>query len=152
MDFKKWIAGALSLVTGSIAAFWLGLYPLMQLLLVLIVLDILSGLIGAFMRKEVSSTVSWAGIGKKALILIIVAGAEYAGNLADLQISETLTLGAMVAGFYAVNEFISILENAAAAGIPIPKFLRDVLQKLNSEKFEPTDPTAASYPETRAQG
>ncbi len=152
MDFKKWIAGAFSLVTGSIAAYWLGLNPLMQLLLILIVLDVLSGLIGAFMKKEISSTVSWAGLGKKAIILVIVAGAEFAGSLAEIQINETLTLGAMVAGFYAVNEFISILENAAAAGIPIPKFLKDALQKLNSEKFEsPVPPGGDSYP-PRAQG
>jgi phage-related holin len=42
----------------------------------------------------------------------------------------------MVAGFYAVNEFISVLENGAAAGIPIPTFLKETLEKINPEKFE----------------
>jgi len=132
----KWIANAAKFAAGIIIAYWMKLEPLMQLLLILMLADILTGLVRAFMQKEISSDISWQGIGKKAIVLVIVAAAEYTGQLAEIQLTENLSLGAMVAGFYAVNEFISILENASAAGIPVPEFLQDALQKINPEKFE----------------
>lgn len=148
---KKGISNIINLVGGFFIAVWMGLDSIMQLLIILMVLDILSGLIVAFTKKEISSQISWVGISKKAIIIIIVAGAQFAGDVANLQIGE-ISLGAMVAGFYAANEFISILENAAAVGIPIPKFLKDALQKLNPEKFEPSDPNGSRWNRPRAQG
>jgi phage-related holin len=41
--------------------------------------------------------------------------------------------------FYCASEALSILENAVAAGLPVPEFLRDALQRLNEKKFAPSE-------------
>jgi toxin secretion/phage lysis holin len=131
MDNLNWGTGIKAGI-AAVAAIWVGLNPLVQLLLVAMVLDIATGLLSAYVRKVIDSAVSFRGMAKKSIILLLVWGAWQAGAWVGQP------LGEMVAAFYTLNEFISILENAAEAGIPVPQFLRDALAKLSSE--QPPEP------------
>jgi toxin secretion/phage lysis holin len=107
------------------------MHPLVQLLLLAMLLDIVTGLLSAYVSQSVSSQASLRGAAKKTLILLLVWGAWLVGAQMQQPVGEA------VAGFYVLNEFISILENATAAGLPVPQFLRDALVKLSSEKPGP---------------
>lgn len=134
-DVLKWAKTLIALAIAAGAAFWTGLPFILQLLVYIMALDILSGVIAAFVSKELSSDVSFRGLAKKAMILLMVALAQLLG-----QAIGVAQLAVAVAAFYCVHEALSILENAAKAGLPIPDILRDALAKLSPEKVEPSKP------------
>ena len=114
---------------GGVIAYWLGgIDQMLTALLALIVLDYLSGLLKAIHNKALSSEIGWKGIVKKILYLAIVAVAYIIESL----ITESLPLREITIMFFIANEGISILENAAGAGIPIPDQLTKFLGQLKS--------------------
>jgi len=112
-------------------AVWLFFYnnPAIGALLWLIMLDIFSGLLAAYVGKELSSAASYRGMMGKALILAVVAS----GRVIEIVVPG-VPWGQVLAIFFCVTEAISIAENAARAGAPIPKQWMDVLRKLREEK------------------
>ena len=85
-------------------------------------------------KKELSSAVGFKGIAKKVCIFVLVGIA----NILDTQVLQNGTaICTAVIFFYLANEGISILENSAAIGIPIPAKLRDMLIQLSDEKKLP---------------
>jgi toxin secretion/phage lysis holin len=131
LERENLVTAGKALIAG-VAAAWLSMHPLVQLLLLAMVLDVTTGVLSAYVSKTVSSQASLQGAAKKTLILLLVWGAWVVGAQLGQPIGEA------VAGFYTLNEFISILENATEAGLPVPQFLRDALAKLSSEKPGPT--------------
>lgn len=117
-------------VGAAVAALWLGLHFAVKLLIGLIVCDILSGLVVAFQQKRISSDVSRRGMARKAMMLIVVGTADLVGRL----IGTDLPLAAAVAGFYCIHEAVSITENAAHVGLPVPQPLVDAIEKLKGPK------------------
>ena len=117
---------------ATVAAIWGGLGALIQLLLILMLIDCATGVLGAAQRRELSSEISFRGMTKKATALLLVGAAAaietYAGDLVG-----GLPLDEAVAGFYCAHEGLSILENAVGAGLPVPQVLRDVLAKLSPD-------------------
>ena len=103
---------------------------LMYALIAFMALDYLTGVLVAAAQKELSSKVDFKGIAKKVIILALVA----VGHILD---THVLGGGAVcrsaVSGFYIANEGISILENAAELGLPLPKKLIDVLKQLRDD-------------------
>lgn len=102
----------------------------MATLTTFIVLDIISGFVRAIVQKRLSSNESFRGIAKKVLIYIIVALSAQIDRLMTTDVVRNAVIA-----FYCVNESLSILENSVAAGLPVPNFLRDVLQRLNPDKL-----------------
>lgn len=99
-------------------------------LVTLIVLDYITGIIAAVIEKRLSSEVGARGIAKKVIMLLVVAVA----NVADRDIiGEGNVLRSVTAMFYIANEGISLLENGARLGVPMPKKLIDVLAQLKKE-------------------
>ncbi|MCW5939898.1 MAG: phage holin family protein [Fimbriimonadaceae bacterium] len=96
-------------------------------LLVLMACDVLMGLLIAFGRKEVSSSVSRVGMARKAAVLLVVAVAYLVETYVQTPV------GLATAAFFALTEALSVVENAARLGVPIPGFLRAALAKLRSE-------------------
>ena len=91
------------------------------------VLDYLTGLIRAFINKEVSSNVGLIGIARKSLILVVLI----VGVLLDrLLNSDTWVFRTLIAYFYIANEGISLLENCVGLGLPVPTQLQDALIQL----------------------
>ena len=108
-------------------------------LIVFMVLDYITGLMCEVIDKKLSSAVGFKGICKKVLILMLVGVA----NIMDLHVIGTgSALRGAVVCFYLANEGLSLLENAAHIGLPVPERLQDVLAQLHNreDKDISTDP------------
>ena len=91
------------------------------------VLDYITGLMCEVIDKKLSSAVGFKGICKKVLILMLVGVA----NVVDIHIVGTgSALRSAVICFYLSNEGLSLLENAAHIGLPIPDKMKDSLSTL----------------------
>ena len=98
-------------------------------LLIAIALDYVSGIIKAYIKKELSSSIGVKGILKKVGVLIVVMLA----TLIDRVTGETGAVRTLVIYYFVANEGLSILENLGAAGVPIPAKLKKALKALKKE-------------------
>ena len=104
---------------------------LLYALLVLIILDYITGVLNAIDQRELSSAVGYKGIARKVLIFVLVGTA----NVVDVYIlGKAGVLRAAVIFFYISNEGISILENASHLGLPVPQKLQNVLRQLHQKE------------------
>lgn len=98
-------------------------------LLIAIVLDYISGIIKAFVTKEMSSKIGFRGIAKKVAMLFLVMLAV----LIDRVTGETGAIRTLVIYYFVANEGLSIIENFAAIGVPIPSVIKNALKALKKE-------------------
>lgn len=105
-----------------------GFDTLMITLLSFIVVDYLSGIVKAIVKKKLSSEIGRKGIGKKVLIILIVGCINLLGIAIGID-----ELRYLVITFYIANEGISILENASEIGLPIPEKIKDILDQLKNK-------------------
>ena len=119
---------AVAAIGGWLGYFLGGMDGLMIALIIFMVLDYITGLMCAVIDKKLSSAVGFKGICKKVLILMLVGVA----NVVDIHIVGTgSALRSAVVCFYLSNESVSMLENAAHLGLPIPEKLKSVLAQLH---------------------
>lgn len=110
-----------------------GLDGFLYALLMFVVIDYATGLMAAFVQKKVSSEVGFKGICKKVEIFCLVG----IGHVLDTQVIQNgSVLRTAVIFFYLSNEGISIIENVALIGLPVPKKLKEVLEQLHEEADE----------------
>ena len=125
----NWIQVALSALGGGIGWFLGGLDGFLYALIAFVVIDYITGVMCAIVDKKLSSNVGFRGIFRKILIFVMVG----IGNLIDTQlIGSGEALRTAVIFFYISNEGVSLLENAAHIGLPIPEKLKDVLAQLHN--------------------
>lgn len=119
---------------GALLGFCFGeLNGLFYALLAFVIMDYITGLIVAWRRKELSSAIGFNGLAKKVFIFCLVA----LGHIIDAYVLKTgAVLQSAITLFYIANEGISITENAANMGVPIPKKLIDVLQQIKKDEEE----------------
>lgn len=98
-------------------------------LIVAIVIDYISGIIKAYETKTLSSAIGFRGILKKVGILLIVMLAV----LVDRITIDNGGIRTLVIYYFVANEGLSILENLAQAGLPIPKSLKNALKVIKKE-------------------
>lgn len=104
---------------------------LLYALLILVILDYITGVLNAIDQKRLSSSVGYKGIARKVLIFVLVGTA----NVVDVYIlGKAGVLRATVIFFYISNEGISILENASYLGLPIPQKFQSVLKQLHQKE------------------
>ena len=102
---------------------------LMIALIIFMALDYITGLMCAVIDKKLSSAVGFKGVCKKVLILMLVGVA----NVVDIHIVGTgSALRSAVICFYLSNEGVSLLENAAHLGLPIPEKMKSILAQLHN--------------------
>lgn len=124
--------GFIQLIFTAIGG-WLGWFlggcdGLVIALLVFVVIDYITGVMCAIADKKLSSSVGFKGICRKVLIFALVGIA----HIIDAQVIKTgSVLRTAVIFFYLSNEGVSLLENAAHLGLPIPEKLKDVLEQLH---------------------
>lgn len=132
MDFLELRIPYIGAIVGGIGGFLFGKWDLpLQILLASIVLDYISGMLKAFYLDEVSSKKGYKGIVKKVGILFTIIVA----NLTDMILGLTIFRSA-ICMFFCMNELISVLENIALMGVPVPDFLTN---KLIQTKDKSTD-------------
>ena len=121
------IAGAVGAVLGFMYGEVNGLF---WALIAFMALDYITGVIVAVIEKRLSSEVGFRGLAKKFLILVFVA----VGHIADTYIlGGTPAAMSAVMLFYMANEGISIIENAAALGLPVPKKLTNIMEQIKNK-------------------
>ena len=127
MNKFKAISAAISLLLGYL---FNDIDGLMWALITLMILDYISGVIVAVIKKNLSSEIGAKGIAKKLMIFIIVIIA----NIVDVNvICQDHILRNVTIMFYIANESISIIENAAAAGVPVPQKIISVLGQIKKK-------------------
>ena len=122
-------------IVGTALTWLFGAWDTVLMVLVcFMVLDYCTGVIRAFVNKEISSDVGLKGIARKAVILIVLIVAVLLDRLLN---TGTWVFRTIVCYFYIANEGISLLENCAGLGLPIPEKLKDSLIQLkDGEKKE----------------
>ena len=124
---------AITAIGGWLGYFVGGMDGLLIALIVLMSLDYISGVMCAIVDRKLSSAIGFRGICKKVLILMLVGVA----NIVDLHVVGTgSALRGAVICFYMSNEALSLFENAAHIGLPIPDKLREALAQLHGRKDE----------------
>ena len=118
-------------VGGGIGWFFGELDGFFYALLAFVVIDYLTGVMCAIADKSLSSEVGFKGIFRKVLIFVMVG----AGHILDAQVvGSGDALRTAVIFFYISNEGVSLLENAAHIGLPIPEKLKEVLAQLHDRE------------------
>ena len=92
-----------------------------DVLLTLIIIDYIMGVMVGYSKHELSSSKGFMGIVKKIFIIFLVGVA----HVIDANIIGEPTFRTPIVLFYIANEGLSVIENADALKIPIPKFLRN---------------------------
>ena len=123
----------LAAVGGWLGYFLGGCDGLVYALILFVAADYITGVMCAAVDKRLSSEIGFKGICKKVLIFVLVGLA----NILDVQIIGTgSVLRTAVIFFYISNEGVSLLENAAHLGLPVPEKLKDILQQLHNRAEE----------------
>lgn len=101
----------------------------MNLLLLLSVIDVLTGIIKAWKIGKLRSRTAWLGYVRKMLSFVVVIVANIIDQIMTL--NGVLTLGTVL--FYIANEGLSIVENLAQIGVEIPASITDRLHVIESD-------------------
>jgi toxin secretion/phage lysis holin len=126
---KEFICAALAGI-GTFLTFIFGDWDVaLQCLVIAIALDYISGIIKAFINKELSSKIGVKGILKKVGVLVVVALAV----LIDKITGESGAVRTLVIYYFVANEGLSIIENLGEAGLPIPDVIKKALKSLKDE-------------------
>lgn len=127
-EFWNVIQAIFVAVGGWLGYFLGGCDGLLYALLAFVVLDYITGIMCAVADKELSSAAGFKGICRKVLIFALVG----IGHLLDTQvIGSGSVLRTAIIFFYISNEGLSLVENAAYLGLPIPSKLHKVLEQLH---------------------
>ena len=127
-EFWNTIQMVFAAVGGWLGYFLGGCDGLLIALVVFAVVDYITGVMCAINDQKLSSEVGFRGICRKVLIFILVGIA----NILDVEVIGTgSVLRTAIIFFYLSNEGVSLLENAAHLGLPVPQKLKDVLEQLH---------------------
>jgi len=137
----KKILELLAAAGGAVASFFINMPPLVWILIAVMTIDYVTGLICGAMGKSqktetgyLASHAAFLGLLKKALILLVVLLAalldQAVSNGAGIQFEAVM--GATCLWFIA-SEGMSILENVASIGVPVPKILLKLLEVMRSK-------------------
>ena len=127
-EFWNMIQLIFAAIGGWLGYFLGGCDGLLYTLIAFAVVDYVTGVMCAVADKKLSSEVGFKGICRKVLIFLLVGIA----NILDVQVIGTgSVLRTAVIFFYISNEGVSLLENAAHLGLPIPEKMKAVLEQLH---------------------
>ena len=132
-EFWNSIQLVFAAVGGWLGYFLGGCDGLLYALIAFVVIDYITGVMCAISDHTLSSAVGFKGICRKVLIFLLVGIA----NVLDVQVIQTgSVLRTAVIFFYVSNEGVSLLENAAHLGLPVPDKIKVVLEQLHDKGTE----------------
>ena len=120
----------LTAVTTSLAYVFGGMDKMLNILIIFMVIDFISGFTRAWVKKEFDSSKFYIGGVKKIGILLIVAVATQLDMLIAI---DGTALRTVTISYYIANEGFSILENWGGMGLPLPEPVRNALAKLRKD-------------------
>lgn len=129
---EKYIATISGVIASVVSYMVHGLGMAVTILILLMAIDYITGLMSAFVNRELNSRIGFIGIVRKMYYLLLV-GAVYAIALVIPQISYA---GDGVAIALATLEMISITENGSKIGLPIPKYVQNLLLIMKDKTDE----------------
>ena len=143
----KKLSEFIAAIGEAIASFFVTMPPLVWILIAVMSIDYVTGLICGAMGKSkktetgyLASHEAWKGLMKKALILLVVL----LSNLLDIAVSNgagitfEAVMGATCLWFIA-SEGLSVLENVASMGVPVPKILLKLLEIMREKGDAPEE-------------
>lgn len=129
----KYLFNEVSSIILTFTIYYLGGFDVaLKSLLIIIVIDYITGVLSAIYNKKLSSKIGFRGILKKFAYLFIVA----LSVVLDKILGNTGTVRNLVIYFFVANDGISILENVAEMNIPLPKKLTEILEQLKDKEGE----------------
>ena len=129
-EMKTMINTIFAAVCSTLTYFFGGWDVAIAVLITFMVFDYLTGVIIAIINKKLSSHIGFKGLAKKLFIIVILV----VGVLLDRLINDgQWVFRSLVAYFYIANEGISIIENIAVLGVPIPKKIIDILEQIKDK-------------------
>lgn len=123
---KYVISNVISVILTFLIYLLGGLDIALKSLLIVIVIDYVTGILSAIYNKQINSKVGFKGILKKFSYLLIIALSVIIDNI----LGQSGTVRTLVIYFFVANDGISILENVAEMNIPLPPKLLETLQQL----------------------
>ena len=134
-EFWNMIQIIFTAVGGWLGYFLGGCDGLLIALVVFAVTDYITGVMCAIADKKLSSEIGFKGICRKVIIFMLVGIAHVLVGIAHVLDVNVIATGSVlrtaVIFFYLSNEGVSLLENAAHLGLPVPEKLKDVLEQLH---------------------
>ena len=125
-QFNFVIAGLSTIVTWIFGGWDMAIY----ILLLFVIVDYITGVIKGFIIKKLSSNTGWKGLLKKSTIFLVLIVAVGLDRVLE---NDNWLFRTATCYFFVANEGISIIENVAEIGIPVPKKLLNALQQLKGE-------------------
>lgn len=124
-----------SLFVGILTFLYGGWSVLLAILVALVVIDYITGMLASALKGELRSNVGLLGVARKVFIFAMVTVA----HLIDLLLIEngvesSEVVMTMVIVFYAINEILSITENAGRIGLPVPEYIKNAIEILKNKK------------------
>lgn len=135
-EFWNSIQFVFTAIGGWLGWFLGGCDGLMIALIIFVVADYITGVMCAIADKKLSSSVGFKGICRKVLIFILIGIA----NALDIYVFDHAgVLRTAIIFFYISNEGLSLVENSAHLGLPVPDKLKDVLEQLHDRDGKESD-------------
>lgn len=135
-EFWNMIQLMFTAVGGWLGWFLGGCDGLLYALIAFVVIDYITGVMCAINDHSLSSEVGFRGICRKVLIFLLVG---IANSLDVNVIGAGSVLRTAVIFFYISNEGVSLMENAAHLGLPVPEKIKVVLEQLHDRAEDKED-------------
>lgn len=125
-----------ALSTGLFAVLIGAWDTILEILLVVMAVDYITGVSSSFRNKRISSALGHNGLIKKANIFLIVI---LAAQLDKISGNANYIFRNCTAVFFIANDAISIIENVGEMGVKLPKFLKNAFIRLQSQNQKIVD-------------
>lgn len=126
---KHLISDILSVILTTTVYLLGGFDIALQSLIIVIIIDYLTGIASAIYNKELSSKIGFKGIIKKFCYLLIVALSVVIDNL----LGQSGLIRSLVIYFFVANDGLSIIENMAEMNVKLPQKLIDSLEQIRKK-------------------
>ena len=127
------IKGAFVALTATLFIYLEAVSVPVLILILLMICDYITGMAVAYINHTLSSRIGIKGIVKKLCYLLAVVasmGIDWVISSVHISFENSYTVAMLVTIWLIINEIVSILENLKKIGIPVPKFLDSIIDRL----------------------
>ena len=128
-NILKWLFSSLTMICAYLFG---GMDNALISLLVIFLLDYITGMIKAYKQKKLNSKIGIYGILKKLGMLCMVG----VGSVVDHLTGDTGFIRTSIIYYLVANEGLSIIENLGEIDVLVPEFLKDKLEQLKDKEVK----------------